>query len=106
MSISGYRLDHLLQFKYLPGAECPLKLAHKFLKVVLNHAVQANKITVDVVEDFKWRWLRAEEKQCSGSGEDFDVALEGREQGDQAVGQAAFAAHPRDDGTGHDKPPL
>ena len=93
-----FRPGHFLPLEDLPGAECPLKLAHKLLKVVLNHAVQANKVTVDVVKNFNRCRLGTEEKQGSASGEDFDVALVGREQGDQAVGQAAFAAHPRNDG--------
>ncbi|KOP51280.1 hypothetical protein OX88_25945, partial [Pseudomonas coronafaciens pv. porri] len=38
--------------------------------------------------------------------EHFDVAFVGREKRDEAVGQAAFAAHPRNDGSGHRKQDL
>lgn len=74
--------------------------------MVLYDAVETHEIAVDVVEDFNRCGLGAEEEQGSAAGEDFDVALVGREQGDEAVGQAAFSAHPGDDGIGHGKPSL
>lgn len=76
-------------------------MADEFFQVVLYDAVEAHEIAFDVVEDFNRCGLGEEEEQGSAAGEDFDVALVGWEQRDEAVGQAAFSAHPRDNGGGH-----
>lgn len=99
----GFRAGHLLPLEHQPGAERPLELAHKFFQVVLHHAIQRHQVAVDVVEDFNRRGLRTHEVERGAAGKDFNVAFVGWEERDKAVGQAAFAAHPRDDGCGHIK---
>ncbi|MNG29345.1 hypothetical protein D3C84_1147580 [compost metagenome] len=66
--------------------------------MVLHHAVQRHQVAVDVVEHFHWSGLGPHEVQRGPAGKDFDVTFVGWEQRDEAIGQAAFAAHPRDDG--------
>jgi len=89
---------HFLPFKYLPRAECPFELADKFFQVVLDDAVEVHQLAVDVVQDLDRRGLWAHEVQGRATGEDFDVALVGREKRDKTVGKTALAAHPGDDG--------
>lgn len=96
----GFRAGHLLPLEHLPRTERPFKLAHKFFQVVLHDAVQSHQIAVDAVENFNWRSLGTHEMQCGTTGKHFDVAFIRR---DKAVGQTAFAAHPRDDGCGQIK---
>ena len=69
--------------------------------MVLYHAVQGDQVAIDVVEHFDWSRLRAQEVERPATGEDFDVTFVGWEQRDKAIGKAAFAAHPRDDGRRH-----
>ncbi|MNL79820.1 hypothetical protein D3C87_2065080 [compost metagenome] len=69
--------------------------------MVLHHAVQRHQVAVDVVEDFNGRGLGPHEVERGTAGKDFDVAFVGWEKRNEAIGQAAFAAHPRDDGRGH-----
>lgn len=79
-------------------AESPFELTHKFFQVVLYHAIQGHQVAVDVVKHFAWRGLWAQEVERPAAGEDFDVAFVRWEKGNKAVGQAAFTAHPRNDG--------
>ena len=97
----GLRACHLLPLEDLPGAERPFKLAHKFLKVVLHHAIQGNQVTVEIVQHLHRGWLGTHEEQRGTAGEDFDVAFMRGKERDQAVGQAAFATHPGDNWKGH-----
>ena len=73
-------------------------MTHEFFQMVLHHAVQGDQVAVNVVEDFNGGRLRTQEVERPAAGEDFDIAFVGWEQGDKTVGEAAFAAHPRDDG--------
>ncbi len=102
----GFGACHLLPLKHLARAECPFELADEFFKVVLDDAIQRHQIAVDVVQDLNGGGLGAHEVEGRTSSEHFDVALVGWEQRDETVGQAAFAAHPRDDGCGHRKQDL
>ncbi|MNR52907.1 hypothetical protein D3C85_1728290 [compost metagenome] len=77
-------------------------MAHKFFEVVLHHSVQRHQVAVDVVEDFHRCGLGSHEVQRGAAGKDFDVAFVGREERDEMVGQAAFAAHPRDNRGRHE----
>ena len=74
--------------------------------MVLHHTVQSHQVSVDVVKHFDPGRLRAQEVERPAAGEDFDIAFVGWEQGDKAVGQAAFAAHPRNDGRRHNMQDL
>jgi hypothetical protein len=69
--------------------------------MVLHDAVQRDQVAVDVIEDFNGRGLKSHEIERGTAGKDFDVAFVWREERDEAAGQAAFAAHPRDDGCRH-----
>ncbi|MNN66283.1 hypothetical protein D3C81_1818500 [compost metagenome] len=69
--------------------------------MVLHDAVQSHQVAVDVIEDFNRRGLGSHEVERGTAGKDFDVAFVGREKRNETIGQAAFAAHPRDDGGGH-----
>lgn len=94
---------HLLPLEDLPRGQRPFELAHEFFQVVLHNAVERHQVAVDVVEDFNRGSLGTHEVQRGAAGKDFDVTFVGWEERDKAVGQAAFAAHPRDDGCGHVK---
>ena len=98
----GFRAGHLLPLEHLAGAKRPFELAHELFQVVLHDAIQRHQVAVDVVEDFNRCGLGAHEVERGAAGKDFDVAFVGWEERDKAVGQAAFAAHPRDDGCGHE----
>jgi hypothetical protein len=76
-------------------------LAHKFFQVVLHDAVERHQVAVDVVEDFNRLGLGPHEVESGTAGKDFDVAFVWRKQRNEAIGQAAFAAHPRNDGCRH-----
>jgi len=102
----GFRAVHLLPLEHLAGAERPFELTHEFFQVVLHDAVQGHQVAVDVVEDFNRRGLRTHEVERGAAGKDFDVAFVGWEERDEAIGQAALAAHPRDDRCGHIKQDL
>lgn len=97
----GFGAGHFLPFEHLSRAERPFELAHEFLKVVLHDAVKRYQVAVDVVEDFDRRWLGLHEVQRGAAGKDFDIAFVWRKKRKEAVGQAAFAAHPRDDRCRH-----
>lgn len=97
----GFGAGHLLPLEHLARTERPFELAHEFFQVVLHDAVQRDQVAVDVVEDFNGRRLGSHEVERGTAGKDFDVAFVRRKKRDEAVGQAAFAAHPRDDGCGH-----
>ena len=97
----GFGAGHLLPLEHLARTQRPFELAHEFFKVVLHNAVQRDQVAVDVVEDFNRRGLGPHEVQRGSAGKDFDVAFVRRKKRDEAIGQAAFAAHPRDDGCRH-----
>lgn len=97
----GFGAGHLLPLEHLARAQCPFELAHEFFQMVLHDAVQRDQVAVDVVEDFDRRRLRLHEVERGTAGKDFDVAFVRWEQRNEAVGQAAFAAHPRDDRCRH-----
>lgn len=97
----GFGAGHFLPFEHLPRTERPFELAHELFEVVLHDAVKRDQVAVDVVEDFDGRWLRLHEVQRGTAGKDFDVAFVRRKKRNEAIGQAAFAAHPRDDGCRH-----
>ncbi len=97
----GFGAGHLLPLEHLARTERPFELAHEFFQMVLHDAVQRDQVAVDVVKDFNRRCLGPHEVQRGTAGKDFDVAFVGWEERDEAVGQAAFAAHPRDDGCRH-----
>ena len=94
----GFRASHFLPLEYLPRTEGPPELARKLFQVVLHHAVQGHQVAVDIVKYFDRSRLREQEVQRPAASEDFNVAFMGWEQGDKAVGQAAFIAHPGNDG--------
>ncbi|MNE73629.1 hypothetical protein D3C80_1696510 [compost metagenome] len=94
----GFDAGHLLPLEHLARAERPLELAHKFFQVVLHHAVQRHQVAVDVIEHFHRRCLGPHEVQRGAAGKDFDVAFVRRKQRNETIGQAAFAAHPGNDG--------
>lgn len=97
----GFGAGHFLPFEHLPRAQRPFELAHNFFEVVLHDAVKRDQVAVDVVEDFDRRWLGLHEVERGTAGKDFDVAFVWRKKRNEAVGQAAFAAHPRNDGCRH-----
>lgn len=99
----GFRAGHLLPLEHLPRTERPFELADEFFQMVLHDAVQRHQVAVDVVEDFNRRGLGTLEVERCAAGKDLDIAFVGWEERDKAVGQAAFAAHPRDDGCRHIK---
>ncbi|MNR43807.1 hypothetical protein D3C85_1624730 [compost metagenome] len=72
-------------------------MAHELFEVVLHHAVQRHQVAIDVVEDFDGRRLGPHEIQRGAASKDFDVAFVRWKQRNKAIGQTAFAAHPRDD---------
>jgi len=67
----------------------------------MRDAVKRHEVAVDVVEDSDRGCLGTHEVQRGAAGKDFDIAFVWRKKRNEAVGQAAFAAHPRDDGCGH-----
>lgn len=97
----SFGAGHLLPFEHLPRTERPFELAHELFEVVLHDAVKRHQVAVDVVQDLHGRWLGLHEVERGTAGKDFDVAFVRRKKRKKAVGQAAFAAHPRDDGCGH-----
>lgn len=97
----GLRARHLLPLKDLARAERPLELAHELLQVVLHYAVESDQVTVEIVQHLNGRGLGTHEVQRGTAGEDFDIAFMRGKEGDQAVGQAAFATHPGNDWKGH-----
>lgn len=99
----GFRASHFLPFEHLPRTERPFELTHEFFQVVLHDTVERHKVAIDVVEDFNRRGLGTHKVERGATGKDFNVAFVWREERDKTVGQAAFAAHPRDDGCGHIK---
>ncbi|MNT60265.1 hypothetical protein D3C72_1978350 [compost metagenome] len=76
-------------------------MAHELFEVVLHDAIQRHQVAIDVVEDLNGRGLGSHEVQRGTAGKDFDVAFVRRKKRNEAVGQAAFAAHPRNDGNRH-----
>ncbi|MNR48183.1 hypothetical protein D3C85_1673900 [compost metagenome] len=94
----GFRAGHLLPLEHLARTERPFELAHELLEMVLHHAVQRHQVAVDVVEHFNRRSLGSHKVQRGAASKDFDVAFVGWKQRNEAIGQTAFAAHPRDDG--------
>ena len=102
----SFGAGHFLPFEHLPRAERPFELAHELFEVVLHDAVKRDQVAVDVVEDFDRRWLGLHEVERGTAGKDFDVAFVWRKKRNEAVGKAAFAAHPRDDGCRHKKQDL
>lgn len=96
-------MGHLLPLKNLARAECLFELADELFKVVLDDAIQRHQVSIDVVQDFNGGGLGAHEVEGRTASEHFDVAFVGWEKRDEAVGQVAFAAHPRDDRCGHRK---
>ena len=97
----GFGAGHLLPFEHLPRAERPFELAHELFEVVLHDAVKRDQVAVDVVQDFDRRWLGLHEVERGTAGKDFNVAFVWRKKRNEAVGQAPFAAHPRDDRCRH-----
>jgi len=97
----GFRTRHLLPLEDLPGAQRPFELADELLQVVLHNPVEGDQITVEIVQHLHRGGLRTHEEQRGTTGEDFDVALMRGKERDQAVGQAAFATHPRNNRRGH-----
>lgn len=97
----GFRARHLLPLEDLPGAERPFELAHELLEVVLDNAVEGDQVTVEIVQHLHRGGLGTHEVQRGTACEDFDIAFMRGKEGDQAVGQAAFATHPGDDWRGH-----
>ncbi len=93
----GLGARHLLPLEDLAGAERPFELAHEFFEVVLRNAVEGDQVTVQIVQHRHGGGLGAHEEQRGTASEDFDVAFMRGKEGDQAVGQAAFATHPGDD---------
>ncbi|MNP05319.1 hypothetical protein D3C76_972660 [compost metagenome] len=73
-------------------------MAHELFEVVLHDAVQRHQVAIDVVEHFDRGGLGSHEVQRGPAGKDFDVAFVRRKQRNEAIGQAAFAAHPGNDG--------
>lgn len=97
----GFGAGHLLPLEHLTRTECPFELVHEFFQVVLHDAVQRDQVAVDVVEDFNRCCLGPHEVQRGAAVKDFDVAFVGWNERNETVGEAAFAAHPRDDGCRH-----
>ncbi|MNV30721.1 hypothetical protein D3C71_1220000 [compost metagenome] len=97
----GFRAGHLLPLEHLARAERPFELAHKLFEVVLHHAIERHQIAVDVIEHLDGRRLGPHEIQRGPSGKDFNIAFVRWKQRNKAIGQAAFAAHPRDDRSRH-----
>lgn len=97
----GFWAGQFLPFEDLAGAERPFELADELFQVVLHHPVQGDQVAVEVIEDLHWRSLGTHEVQRGTAGEDLDIAFMRGKERDQAVGQAAFAAHPGDDRRGH-----
>lgn len=65
--------------------------------VVLHHPVERHQVAVEVVEHLHQGRLRTHEVQRGTACEDFDIAFMRGKERDQAIGQAALAAHPGDD---------
>ena len=101
MSGQDFRARHFLPLEDLPRAERPFELAHELLQVVLHNAVKGDQVTVEIVQHLHRGGLGTHEEQRGTAGEDFDIAFMRGKEGDQAVGQAAFATHPGDDWIGH-----
>ena len=63
------------------------------------HVSKRCHVAVDVVVNFRSAVGVYGTPKVADSN--FDVAFARRKKRDEAIGQAAFAAHPRDDGCGH-----
>src|SRR5690606_27128969 len=79
----------------------PFELPDELFQVVLHYSIQAHQVAVEVVEHLGTGRLRAHEEQRRATGEYLDVTLMRREQRDEAVCQAAFAAQPWNDWVSH-----
>jgi len=101
MSGQDFRARHFLPLEDLARTERPLELANELLQVVLHNAVQGDQVTVEIVQHLHRGGLGTHEEQRGTAGEDFDIAFMRGKEGDQAVGQAAFATHPGNDRRGH-----
>ena len=93
--------DHPLPFEHLSRTERSFELAHEFFQVVLDDAIQSHQVAVDVVEDFNLSGLRPHEVKRGTASEDLDLAFVRRKKRNEAIGEAEFATHPRDDGCRH-----
>ncbi|MNV61744.1 hypothetical protein D3C71_1542670 [compost metagenome] len=90
------RLGDLQPLEHLSAAQRPLELAHELLKVTLHHAVQVDQLAIDVVDDLTFGGLPQKIQRCAAC-KDLHVARVRRKARDDDVGQASFAADPRDD---------
>lgn len=97
----GFGACHLLPLEYLARAERPFELADELLQMVLHNAVEGDQVTVEIIQHLHRGGLGTQEEQRGTASEDFDIAFMRGKEGDQAVGQAAFATHPGDDWRGH-----
>jgi len=97
----GFGAGDFLPLEHLSRAQRPFELTHELFEVVLYDAVKRHQVAVDVVEDFNGGCLGPHEVERGTAGKDFDVAFVWWKKRNEAIGQAAFAAHPRDDGCGH-----
>ena len=61
----------------------PLELSDKLIKMMLNDAVEVNKLSVDVVEYLYFGRFRAKEKECRSTCKQFDVTGMFGEHGEQ-----------------------
>ena len=93
----GMRWGILQPLEHLAARQRPFELAHEFLQVILDDAVQVDQLAVDVVQHLDLG-RRPHEVQRGAAGEDLDVASVRRKLRDDTVGQASFAADPGDDG--------
>jgi len=74
--------------------------------VVLDHAIQINQLSIQIVQHLDLRRLLALEVQGAAAGEHLDVALVLRKQLQQAFREAPLAAHSWNDWVCHFCNPL
>lgn len=91
------RSSQLLPLEDLSRTERPLELADELFKVVLHHPVECHQVAIEIVQHLHRCGLGTHEEQGGATSKNFDVAFMRGKEWDQAVGQAAFAAHPGDD---------
>ena len=89
----GMRWRVLQPLEHLATRQRPFELAHEFLQVAFHDSIQVGQLTVHVAQHLGLG-RRRHEVQRGAASENLDVASVRWKLGDNAVGQASFAADP------------
>lgn len=92
----GQRLRHsfLVPLEDLTARQRPFELPDEFLEVMLDHSVQIDEFTVDIVQNLNFRRLFQKKQRCA-TRERFDIAGVLRKFRQDDIGQPALPTHPR-----------